>query len=193
MYKDGLLPDNIYHIYNRGNNKEMIFKEPKNYVYFLSLWKKHIYPVTDSLAYSLQPNHFHFLIRTRDISADCDIQTKKINHSFSNFFNAYSKSIIQAYNRTGSLMQERFGRKMINNDAYFSKIIWHIHSNSQKHKIINDFRYYPYCSYQAILSTKPTLLLTDEVLDWFGSREEFIKFHEQDQMVSTCYLNNLKF
>lgn len=60
MYKDPLLPNNIYHIYNRGNNKEKIFKESKNYDHFLYLWKKHVNPIADSLVYSLQPNHFHF-------------------------------------------------------------------------------------------------------------------------------------
>jgi putative transposase len=147
MYKDPLLPNNIYHIYNRGNNKETIFKESKNYNHFLYLWKKHVNPIADSLVYSLQPNHFHFLVRTKEVNEDDDKQSKKIQQSFANFFNAYSKSINNAYNRTGSLLQERFGRKMISSDDYFTQIIWYIHYNSQKHGIVTDFRDYPYCSY----------------------------------------------
>lgn len=112
MNKEPLLPNNLYHIYNRGNNKELIFKEPKNYQHFLNLWKNHINPIADSLVYSLQPNHFHFLIRTKGLEED-EKQSKILQQSFANFFNTYSKSINKAYNRTGSLFQERFGRKII--------------------------------------------------------------------------------
>ena len=191
MNKEPLLPNNLYHIFNRGNNKELIFKEPKNYQHFLNLWKNHINPIADSLVYSLQPNHFHFLIRTKGLKED-EKQSKILQQSFANFFNAYSKSINKAYNRTGSLFQERFGRKIIDSENYLSQVIWYIHSNSQKHNIIQDFRYYPYCSYQTILSGKPTHLLRNEVLEWFGNRDAFIKFHEGNQKVSVDYLKDIE-
>ncbi len=54
-----------YHIYNRGNNRENLFVEPRNYTYFLRLFAKHIQPVAETFAYCLLPNHFHFFIRTR--------------------------------------------------------------------------------------------------------------------------------
>ncbi|HUS02327.1 MAG TPA: hypothetical protein VMY77_11405, partial [Chitinophagaceae bacterium] len=66
MDKEPLLPGCYYHIYNRGNNKENIFREAKNYPHFLFLWKKYIEPVALTFCYSLQPNHFHFLIYTKD-------------------------------------------------------------------------------------------------------------------------------
>ena len=53
--------DGYYHIYNRGNNRENIFKETRNYRYFLTLYAKHIEPVADTFAYCLLPNHFHWL------------------------------------------------------------------------------------------------------------------------------------
>lgn len=54
-----------YHIYNRGNNRENIFREERNYRYFLELYAKHIVPVADTYVYTLLRNHFHFAIRTR--------------------------------------------------------------------------------------------------------------------------------
>jgi putative transposase len=53
-----------YHIYNRGNNRENIFVERRNYPYFLKLYAKHIQPIAETYAYCLLPNHFHFAIRT---------------------------------------------------------------------------------------------------------------------------------
>ena len=61
-----LYPGGYFHVYNRGNNKETIFKTEENYYYFLSLWKKYIEPVAQTFCYSLLPNHFHFFIRIRE-------------------------------------------------------------------------------------------------------------------------------
>jgi hypothetical protein len=36
-----------------------------------------------------------------------------------------------------------------------------------------------YDGYQSLLSDKPTLLCREEVTGWFGSKEQFIKFHDQ--------------
>ena len=44
MNKDIFESGQFYHIYNRGNNKENIFIEGKNYGFFLTLLKKYILP-----------------------------------------------------------------------------------------------------------------------------------------------------
>lgn len=36
-----------YHIYNRGNNKNLIFFEERNYKYFLNQFKKYVTPYTE--------------------------------------------------------------------------------------------------------------------------------------------------
>ena len=164
-----------YHIYNRGDTKENIFKEPRNYNHFLLLWRKHVEPVAYSFAYSLQPDYFHFLIFIKE-----GIPENKIIKGFSNCFNAYSKSINKGYDRTGSLFQERFGRKYIINEKYFTEITLYIHINSQRHGITNDFSTYPYSSYLSLLSDKPILLKRKEVIDWFGNKKEFISFHRNN-------------
>ena len=187
MDKYSLQPGCYYHIYNRGNNKENIFKEPRNYNYFLLLWKKYIEPVTLTFAYSLQPNHFHFLIFIRE-----NIEEIKIKKAFSNYFNAYAKSINKAYDRTGSLFQERFGRKYISDEKYFTEVILYIHINSQKHGITGDFTNYPYSSYQSLLSDKPTLLQRKKVIDWFGDKNKFIDFHKSNMEIRLEYLKELE-
>jgi len=58
-------PDVFYHIYNRGNNRENIFMEERNYTYFLRLYAKHVAPVADTYAYCLLRNHFHVLVRIK--------------------------------------------------------------------------------------------------------------------------------
>jgi len=106
-----LLFDQYYHIFNRGNNRENIFIEERNYRYFLELYAHHINSIADTYAYCLLHNHFHLLVRIKskaEIHAYRDLEAQKVSSpslQFGNLFNAYTKAINQAYQRTGSLFQ----------------------------------------------------------------------------------------
>ena len=154
-----------YHIYNREN----IFVQECNYPYFLKLYAKHIEPIADTFAYCLTRNHFHLLVR---IKTEEEIQktlrvlktlrvsakTLRVYQVFSNFFNAYTKAINKAYGRTGSLFEHPFGRIQVTSEAYYSRLVIYIHRSPQKHGFVTDFRDWPYSSYHALLSAKPTRL-----------------------------------
>jgi putative transposase len=61
-----LLSNQIYHVYNRGNNRQPIFFNRENHLYFLRKMRTHLSPSCDFLAYCLMPNHFHFLVKIKD-------------------------------------------------------------------------------------------------------------------------------
>jgi len=63
--KELLRPDAFYHVYNRANGNELLFKNSGNYTYFLKKYKKYIHPIGATFAYCLIPNHFHFLIQIK--------------------------------------------------------------------------------------------------------------------------------
>ena len=100
-----------------------------------------------------------------------------VSKKFSDLFNSYSKSINKAQNRTGSLFETPFNRVLVDNDQYFSQLIWYIHFNPQRHGFMKDFRDYPHSSYHSHLSNKLTKLSREEVLKWFGNENEYVKFH----------------
>jgi putative transposase len=104
--------------------------------------------------------------------------SKYISDQFSNFFNAYAKTINKAYGRTGSLFQHPFGRVPITSDRQFWNVIAYIHQNPQKHKFVKDFRDWKYSSYGIILSDVKTSVNRSEVLRWFGNKEEYLRLHE---------------
>lgn len=210
-----LLYDTYYHIYNRGNNRENIFVQERNYDYFMKLYEKHISPIADTFAYCMLRNHFHVSVRTKSEEEILEYQkTLKVStanqnlvgqkslanqgasqsgkplgslmlgddylsQQFSNFFNAYAKSINNAYDRTGSLFQHPFGRVPITSDRQFWNVIAYIHQNPQKHKFVEDFRDWKWSSYGVPLSEKPTKLKRDVVMEWFGSKQEYLDLHEQ--------------
>jgi REP element-mobilizing transposase RayT len=195
----------FYHIYNRGINGEDLFKEPRNYRFFLRQYAKYIHPVAETYAYCLMKNHFHLLVRTRGAEdvirnvnvgrvfnpsdviqnpsdvihhKDLDmIANKHISNQFSKLFNSYTQSINKAYNRTSGLFEELFRRIPVENENYFVQLVYYIHTNPQKHKFVKDFREYPYSSYHTYLSKLDTKLSRAETLEWFGGVESFENFH----------------
>jgi hypothetical protein len=102
-----------------------------------------------------------------------------VSDQFSNFFNAYAKTINKAYGRTGSLFQHPFGRVPITSDRQFWNVIAYIHQNPQKHKFVEDFRDWKYSSYGIILTDKKTSVNRSKVMEWFGTRDDYVSLHNE--------------
>jgi putative transposase len=185
-----LLYDTYYHIYNRGNNRENIFIQERNYTHFMNLYAKYIDPIAETYGYCLLRNHFHVLVRIKpEEEILSKIQTFRVSKTlkiadipskkFSDFFNAYAKAINSAYGRSGSLFQHPFGRVPVASERQFWNVIAYIHQNPQKHKFVDDFRDWSYSSYGVLISERPTKLQRELVLDWFGGKEQYVKLHEE--------------
>ena len=184
-----------YHIYNRGNNRENVFIGERNYRYFLQLYLKYIEPIAWTFAYCLLRNHFHLLVRIKDLTGDppeFSTDNDSLGHlsglvtlpnpsrQFSHLFNAYTRTINHTYQRTGALFQRPFGRIPVTTDAYFARLIVYIHQNPQKHGFVEDFRDWPYSSYQTLLSDRPTHLQRETVLNWFDGPQSVAALHLSD-------------
>jgi putative transposase len=181
-----LEPGRYYHIYNRGNNRENLFREARNYEHFLTLYAHHVTPAAETFAYCLMRNHFHLLVRIRDAAPDAP--ERSASRCFSNFFNAYTKAFNGAYQRTGALFQRPFKRIEVGTEPYLYRLVTYIHQNPQRHGFVADFRDWPYSSYPALLSERPTRLNRPAVLDWFGGRENVSVLHQlelPDALVNT--------
>ena len=169
MNKVKIKSETYYHLYNRGNNKNLIFFDNDNYIYFLQQFKNYVLPYCEVFAYCLMPNHFHFFIKIND-----QIRFEK---GIKNFFISYAKAINKKYNRVGSLFQGRYKVSEITSDNYYTRIITYIHQNPVKAKLVKDMVDYQYSSYVSYLSNKQSVLKRAEVLQWFGGLEGFITDH----------------
>ncbi len=178
--------NHFYHIYNRGNNKQDIFLEKQNYFYFLKLLKKYILPITRVYSYCLLKNHFHLLV---EIKAD----VTNPSQSFSNFFNAYTKAFNKKYDRVGSLFQRPFKRIKIKDESYLKALIVYIHLNPESHAISDDFKVYPYSSYQAVLSSAETNIERYEIIKIFGGSTNFEFVHNQRKYINDEKLSEFTF
>ena len=177
-------PGKFYHIWNRGNNRENLFYSSRNYEYFIRLYAGYLDPVVETYAFCLLPNHFHLLVRTKlflEVSpAGETSNTRKSNPvslAFQRFFTAYSQAINIQERRTGSLFEKPFKRLEISSTRQLANLVHYIHTNPQKHGITDDFRQYPWSSYERIIRDKPSKLKKEEVLNWFSNKENYVNYH----------------
>ena len=168
-----LEPGKVYHIYNRGNNHQIVFFRTSNYDLFLEKIGKYLLNYCSILTYVLIPNHYHILLKIND-----DLEVNKFSQQFLKFSLSYTNKINWEENRNGSLFISHFRRIHVDTEDYLKRLVYYIHNNPEKHELTEDFRLYKYSSYQAILSNKTTNMAREYVLDLFGGKTEFKEYHE---------------
>ena len=120
----------IYHIYNRGNNKQTIFFNRDNYIFFLNKIRQHILPHCEILNYCLLPNHFHFMIYSDErtvlpvssralgmtrINNSQPIKTK-FSEAWRIALSSYTQAINRQEQRTGSLFTQNTKNKQVSDE-----------------------------------------------------------------------------
>ncbi len=181
---------NYYHIYNRGINSCNLFREIENYEYFMNLYDHYISPIAETFAWVLMPNHFHFLVRIKEIDEILissshltgleNLSGVKSPHQyFSNLFNAYTKAINKRFHRHGALFERPFQRKKIDEIFYLKQVILYIHNNPIHHGFREHSMDYPWSSYLTCISVKPTKLNRESVVGWFDNAANFKLLHNQ--------------
>ncbi len=200
-----LVPSNVYHLYNHANGSENLFREHENYRYFLKKYTEYVFPLAETFAYCLLPNHVHFMIRMRDEGCLTRYFLEKrkdppgledlaglLSREFGHFFNAYAKAYNERYDRRGSLFEKPFKRKPVENEGYFTSLIAYIHNNPLHHGFVKGIDQWPHSSWFSYLSDKPTKIAREEGLAWFGGREEFVKFHHEASNLDPPGFGNLE-
>lgn len=188
IYQDELHFGNIYHIYNRGTNSEALFKQEKNYYYFLDLYKRYIYPIAHLYAYCLLPTHFHFMLRIKewDNIEHCIHNESQIWIQFRTFLGTYTKAINKGYNRSGHLFEGRYSKKIVQENEYFYRLIVYIHQNPQNHGVVLDYKNWPFSSYNAYFRQDRRSLVTKEVLFDMDLYNTIMDTHELKSINSVC-------
>jgi len=143
----------IYHIYNRGNNKQTIFFSERNYFYFLRKCHQYLTPVSDVLAWCLLPNHFHFLINVSDnglMPVKCgNIFMPAITNAFRLLQSSYAKGINKEYNRTGNLFQQKTRAKLTKDvEDHSLSAFQYIHRNPVEAGVAARPEDWPYSSFR---------------------------------------------
>ena len=189
----------IYHVYNRTNNRELLFLSSENYLFFLRKYDDYLHSILDTFSWCLLPNHFHLLVRVKTEADICKfIQAKEyklqttteklfldkkllltelVERAFKRFFQSYSQAFNKMYNRQGNLFYKPFKRIKVDRDSQFTQAVVYIHANPLKQQLVKDFCLDKWSSWKSLLSESPTRLLRKELLEWFGGKDLFIQTH----------------
>jgi putative transposase len=193
-YHQPLLPNESNHLFSRAIGNEKLFRCSENYRYFLEKIYHHTAAVYGIYCYALLPNHFHLLARIHDDDSvmhhfnkvkkkPFDPQKNDLSdfvmERFSNCLNSYTKAFNKMYGRKGGLFMDYLKRSRAKNENDFTTFIWYIHKNAVKHQLTKSIGSWEFDSYNPILSDTPTFIKRDEVIEWFGGREAYIRFHQQ--------------
>jgi putative transposase len=136
------LPENIYHVYNQGNNQQNVFIEDFQFLYFLQLYKAHIVPHCETLAWCLMHNHFHFMIyadnRCLDIKKQGGLLLDPVTNGFRKVLSTYAHEFNIKNNRSGSLFRPKTKAICLNDEAslngqYLSKQDYYLNTFNYIH------------------------------------------------------------
>ena len=117
-----ILPDHFYHIYNRGNNKQRIFRTNENFRFFLRKFREYFSESRVRLfAHCLMPNHFHLLILVLE-----EFNFSSIMRSFST---SYVKSFHSWYKTSGHLFEDDYQAKPVDEEKHLIQAVPYIHLN----------------------------------------------------------------
>jgi putative transposase len=141
-----------HHVIERGNNRERVFRDSKDYDKYLSFLSKYSEEKeAPILAYCLMPNHVHLLVRPSDDEGLAKMM-QGVTLCYSKYFNGEN-------GRTGRLWECRYHSTVIDADNYLWTVSKYIEENPVRAGIVKKPEDYPYSSAKAhILGRKDSLL-----------------------------------
>ena len=196
-----LTPDTSYHIFNHANGFENIFRTEGNFKYFLEKYRLYIFPIAETYAYCLMPNHFHLVIRIRKreviemlilnnncnnlskvsnfgkVVSDKEIE-KYLSKQFANLFSSYTQSFNKVYHRKGSLFVKNFKREQLSDKTHFLNAIVYTHRNPIHHGFCDAYDSWEFSSYDDTVNGNGDLTVIEKLMKITEGIENFKMLHQ---------------
>ncbi len=188
-----LLPNLVFHILNRGNNKQEVFREPEDFDYYLWLLKRYKKEFEFKLYhFCLMPNHTHFLIEpTREGSLPKFMQGITLAQTW--FFN-------KKHGGVGHVWQGRYKSSLVDKDEYGLHCGFYIEANPVRKGLVaraEDWKWSSYKFYasreedpllKGLIDVDPFYLQLAE--DFKGRQETYQNFFEG--LMNDHFLENIR-
>ncbi len=156
-------PGEVYHLYNRGNNRQHIFFNDKNYLYLLTKIRNEWKDYCEILCYCLMPNHFHFMIIPNkegciELTIGSNLSSmQKLSKAIGKTLSSYTKAINIQNKTTGNLFQKKTKAKLIDKNIglinnlkitdYLITCFYYIHLNPLNAKLVTNLKDWPFSSW----------------------------------------------
>ena len=170
------IPNLLFHVINRGNGRQNIFRSQKDYHEYLKLIQrfKEDHPLK-LYHYVLMPNHVHFLLEPLEEGVISAFM-QKLTLSHTRRFNA-------KYHSVGHVWQGRFKSILIETDEYYLECGRYIELNPVRAHIVNRPEQYPWTSYHHLALGKDDQLLDQHDLYVDFGKTSDTRQHKYTQFV----------
>ena len=146
-------PDAVYHITNRGVNRQAIFFEDGDYKRLIDLLEQICKRMKVEIhGFCLMPNHYHLEITTPESNLSRSIQW--LNQSYATYINT-------RHQRSGHLFQGRFKSVIIEAESHLTALTRYIHQNPVRAGMVLHPQDYKWSSYRGYLGM--------DQYDWLNS------------------------
>ncbi len=164
-----------YHITARGNARQAIYTDNRDYMLFRELLGKEIRQQGwFCYAYCLMPNHYHLLIETPE---------PNLSRGMRRLNGVYTQSFNRRHGRVGHLFQGRYKSIVVDKDEYLLELCRYLALNPVRAKLVKEPDAWRWSSFPALLGEvdAPNWLDRQSVYDLFGydlagARENLKKF-----------------
>jgi putative transposase len=164
-----LVEGEIYHVFNRGNNRGVIFPRRANYYRFLEGIDRYVKTYCDILSWCLMPNHFHLLVHANEKSIpmiqDGSFERQQFSQGIKQLLSSYAKSINKQEDRTGSLFQQKTKCRQVSDpEMNYSLTAFHyIHQNPVTAGIVGQLQDWEFSSFREYLGCGKTELCNQQL------------------------------
>jgi hydroxymethylpyrimidine/phosphomethylpyrimidine kinase len=176
-------PLTYFHIENKGEKDENLFVEEANYIYCISLIQFHISPIAHILAYSLLPHQLQLVVQFKSENEIPAQWKNNLTQPFTNLFMSFNQSMQKQHGAGSNLFQKTYEKHFLADETQLKQRIIDVHINTEKHQITEDFRQYPYSSFQNIILKKDRLVDANKCIEHFKDVDTFLQLHEEKQHV----------
>jgi len=169
-------PDLLHHVIVRGIERSKIFCDDDDRRSFVDRLQRLLSETnTECYAWALIPNHFHLLLRPRDI---------ELSRFMSRLLTGYALTFNRRHHRSGHLFQNRYKSIVCEEAPYLLELIRYIHLNPLRAKLVQEMEsldYYPWCGHADILGNgSGSGIAVGWVLSLFSSqRQSALKQYRQ--------------
>lgn len=163
-----------HHVVQRGNNKEIVFIERRDYEKYLFLLKDYSQEKKLSIiAYCLMPNHVHLLVRP--------LEEKSLPKMMQCVSLCYTQYFNKSKGRSGRLWESRYYSTTIDEDRYLWAVSKYIEVNPVRASIVEKPEDYPYSSAKAHILGKLDPLLNEDLFTKININEyrKFIQIEDE--------------
>ena len=154
-----VVPHQPHHIIQRGNDRQLIFRDHADYMVFLGWLGDAARQFNVAIhSYVLMPNHLHLLASPSEPTGLARMM-QWIGRQYVPYFN-------RKYARVGTLWQGRYRATVIDSERYFMTCSRYIELNPVRAGLVENPGEYPWSSYMHHVGAKLDSLISDHPLYW---------------------------